>query len=65
MSFPAIPIEVITVDPVIADSLEALGKCKMWQPKSFLYKCNFGRSSSELAELIPFPYYLREVRLLF
>ena len=30
MSFPAIPIEAITVDPVIADSLEALGKCKMW-----------------------------------
>ena len=58
MSFPAIPTEVITVDPTIAASLEPMAKCQNVASLSLFYRYNFGRSSSKLAELVPFPYFL-------
>ena len=59
MSFLAILIEVITVDPTLAASLEPLAHCQNVTSLSLFCGCNFGRLWSKLAELVPLPYYCR------
>ena len=45
-----------TVGPSLAASLESLGHCRDVASLSLLYRYYFGRCSSELAQLVPFPY---------
>ena len=51
-----------TVGPSLAASLEPLSHCQNVASLSLFYRYNFGRCSSELAQLVPFPF-LREVSL--
>ena len=45
-----------TVGPSLAASLELLAHRRHLAGLSFFYRCYFGRCSSELAQLVPFPY---------
>ena len=45
-----------TVGPSLAASLEPLAHCRSLASVSLFCKYYFGRCSSELAELLPFPY---------
>ena len=45
-----------TVCPSVAASLEPLAHCRNVARLSLFYRCYFGRCSSELAQLVPFPY---------
>ena len=45
-----------TVGPSIAASLEPLAHCRNVASLSFFYRYYFGRSSSELSQLVPLPY---------
>ena len=45
-----------TVGPSFAASLETLAHCQNVSSLSFFYTYYFGRCSSELAQLVPFPY---------
>ena len=45
-----------TVGPSLAASLEPLAHCRNVASLSFFYRYYFGRSSSELAHLVPLPY---------
>ena len=44
-----------TVGPSLADSLETLAHCSNMASLSHFYKYYFGRSSSELGQLVPLP----------
>ena len=48
-----------TVIPTLAGSPELLGNCRNIASFSLFYRYYFGRYSSELAELVPLPYYSR------
>ena len=45
-----------TVGPSLAASLEPLAHCRNVASLSILYTYYFGRCSSDLAQLVPFPY---------
>ena len=45
-----------TVDPSLAASLETLACCQNIASLSLFYRYYFGKCSSELVELVPFPY---------
>ena len=45
-----------TVGPSLAASLEPLAHCQNVASLSLSYRHYFGRCSSELAQLVPFPY---------
>ena len=45
-----------TVGPSLATSLEPLPRCRNVASLSLFYRYYFGRCSSELAKLVPFPY---------
>ena len=45
-----------TVGPSFAASLEPLAHCRNVASSSLFYRCYFGRSSSELVQLVPLPY---------
>ena len=53
-----------TVGPSLAASLKPLAHCQNVASLSLFYRYYFGRCSSELAQLVPLPYFLRKYFLM-
>ena len=53
------------VGPSLAASLEPLAHCRNVASLSLFYRYYFGRCSSELAQLVPLPFFSREVYSFF